>query len=139
MKYRILILLAGMCIFAGCATRPISNELATPCPDERIIDNAYMQPSVDTGTVIIKRDEGVAGSPCSSRVFVDAKPVADIRVAEKVVLYISEGEHIFSAWPNGLCGGGMTEVKSRVEKGKQISFRIGYGSNGHFSISPTAF
>jgi hypothetical protein len=106
---------------------------------ERILNRHFLQPAQGTGEVTIKRDSGFSGSACSSRIFVDGRPIADIRGSEKVVLYLPEGEHILSAWPNGICGGGMTEVKAVIKAGTQSSFRIGYGSNGDFSINPTAF
>jgi type IV pilus biogenesis protein CpaD/CtpE len=124
---------------AGCATRPISNSEAVPAPVERILAPSLLQPSAESGKVTVKRDSGFGGSACTSRVFVDAKPVADLRASEKVVVYLPAGEHIFSAWPNGICGGGMSEVRATVKVGAEISFRIGYGSNGDFTINATAF
>ncbi|WP_415713229.1 hypothetical protein [Maridesulfovibrio sp.] len=139
MKYRFLVFVFCVSLLAGCATRPIANELAEPVSSENIIDNIYFESSVDTGQVTIKRDEGFGGSGCSTRFFVDAKPIVDLSVSEKIVLYIPEGDHILSAWPNGLCGGGMAEIKTTIKKGAEATFRIGWGSNGDFFISPTAF
>lgn len=136
---RAAILLLIVVVFSGCATQPISNTLAAPAPMERIIDKRYLQPGPRTGEVTVKRDSGFCGSACSSRIFVDGHPVADIRVSEKVVLYLPEGDHILSAWPNGICGGGMTELRAIVKAGTQSNYRVGYGSNGDFTINPTAF
>jgi hypothetical protein len=33
----------------------------------------------------------------------------------------------------------MSEVKAVVKSGAQPCFRVGYGSNGDFSINPAAF
>ena len=125
-------------LLTSCATRPISNAEAIHVPSEQILSRLLLEQKPKTGQVVIKRDSGIFGSACSSRVFVDGNPVADIGAAEKIVLYIPEGEHIFSAWPNGICGGGMSEVKAMVRAGSQSNFRIGYGSNGDFTINPTA-
>lgn len=108
-------------------------------PSERVIDSKYLDPKSDTGKVTVKRDSGIGGSACSSRIFVNAKPVADIRTSEKVVLYLPSADYIFSAWPNGMCGGGMSEVRASVKTGEELNFRVGYGSNGDFSINATAF
>lgn len=124
---------------SGCATRPVSNAEAIAVPMERILDMGYLRPAVSTGEVTVKRDSGLGGSACSSRIFVNAKPVADIRTSEKVTLYLPEAEYILSAWPNGICGGGMSEVRAAVKSGGHLSFRVGYGSNGDFSINATAF
>ncbi|KAF3981999.1 MAG: hypothetical protein HFP78_03830 [Methylococcales symbiont of Hymedesmia sp. n. MRB-2018] len=139
MNYRLTILLLILIALSGCATRPISNTIAIPAPMERILDTHYLKPGPGTGEVTVKRDSGFGGSACSSRIFVDGHPVADIRVSEKVVLYLPEGEHILSAWPNGICGGGMTEIKAVIKAGTPSSYRVGYGSNGDFAINPTAF
>jgi len=136
---RLTILLLVLIVLSSCATRPISNTAAIPVPMDRILNTNYLQPAPGTGKVIVKRDKGFMGSLCSTRIFVDGRPVADIRPSEKIVLYLPEGEHILSAWPNGICGGGMAEVKAVIKAGTQLSYRIGYGSNGDFSIFPTAF
>jgi hypothetical protein len=134
-----LSLIAVALAVAGCATRPVSNSEASHVPSSRIIDSKLLQPSPDSGVVTVKRDSGFGGSACSSRVFVNAKPVADLQTSEKVVVYLPAGEYVFSAWPNGICGGGMSEVRALVKSGSELSFRIGYGSNGDFTINATAF
>lgn len=123
----------------GCATRPLSNAESKPIPSAQIIDSRYLNKTSNTGTVTVKRDSGFGGSACSSRVFVNAQPIADINAAEKVVLYLPANEYIISAWPNGVCGGGMSEVRANVTPGGELNFRIGYGSNGDFTINATAF
>jgi hypothetical protein len=126
-------------VISGCATRPMSNAESNPVPSSRIIDARYLSNSPNTGIVTVKRDGGLGGSACTSRVFVNAKPIADLDPAEKVVLYLPENEYVLSAWPNGICGGGMSEVRANVKIGSELNFRIGYGSNGDFTINATAF
>jgi hypothetical protein len=92
-----------------------------------------------TGTLIVKRDNGFVGSACSSRVFLDANPVADVAPSEKIVLHLPEGEYLVGAEPNGLCAGGLRETRVAVRGGKIVTYRIGYGDNGDFFILPTAF
>lgn len=133
------LIILSMLSIAGCATQPISSSVAMNVPNERVIDSKYSQPAPETGQVTVKRDSGFFGAACSARIFVNAKPVADIRASEKVVLHLSSGDYIFSAWPNGMCGGGMSEVRSTVKVGDDLKFRVGYGSNGDFSINATAF
>ena len=126
-------------LIAGCATQPISNSEASPVPADQILTNRFSAQLPNTGEVVIKRDSGIGGSVCSSRIFVDGIPIANVAVSEKLVLYIPKGEHIFSARPNGICGGGLSEVKSSIGAGTVSTFRVGYGSNGDFFINPTAF
>jgi hypothetical protein len=110
-KLTTLASLVMVAALTGCATRPISNFDAANVPAERVIDSRYLQPIPSAGLVTIKRDSGFFGGACSTRIFVNAKPVADIRTSEKVVLYLAEEEYVFSAWPN-VCGGGLSEVRA---------------------------
>lgn len=135
---RILVMLSTF-VITGCATQPIPNSAAVSVPSERVIDSKYLQPIPEGGQVTVKRDGGALGSMCSTRVFINAKPIADIRVSEKVVLYLAYGEYIFSTSSNGICGGGVSELRSSVKVGDELNFRIGYGASGDITISPTAF
>ncbi|WP_113391694.1 hypothetical protein [Escherichia coli] len=128
-----------MLALVGCATKPVSNEQATPVPEKQIISTALLEKRDGTGEVIIKRDSGFFGSACFSRVYVDGKEVADLGTAQKVVVYPTIGDHVFSAWPKGVCGGGMSEQAGNVTTDRTLMYRIGYGSNGEYGIHPTAF
>jgi len=134
----IVILIVGMAI-PGCATTPIPNTVATMAPASQILDNSYFKAEPELVEVTVKRDSGIIGSACSSRIFVDGKPVANINVSEKIVLYLTKTDHMLGAWPNGICGGGMSEVRTNLISGSPASFRVGYGSNGDFFINQTAF
>lgn len=137
MKRTLIVL--SICLMAGCATKPVTNEQAKEVPVKQIIDNTLLAKGEGTGKVIIKRDSGFMGSACLTRVYVDGKEVADLDTAEKVTVYPKFGDHIFSAWPKGVCGGGMSEQSGKVTEGGMLMYRIGYGTNGDFGIYPTAF
>lgn len=136
---RILAVIALAALITGCATKPISTELAKSVPEKQILDKSLLTPKENTGKVIIKRDSGFMGSGCLSTVYVDGKEIANLDPAEKIEIYPSVGRHIFSAWPKGLCGGGMSEQEGVVVNDKTIMYRIGYGTNGDYGIYPTAF
>ena len=123
----------------GCATQPVSTAEAVPVPPDRILAPELLQQADGRGTVIVKRDSGKMGSGCSARLFVDAKPAADLRTSERVTLHLPGGDHILSAQPNGLCGGGMVETSVRVTPLKTHTFRMGYGTAMDFTFTPTAF
>jgi len=123
----------------GCATKPVTNEQAKDVPVSQIIDKTMLSKKENTGAVIIKRDSGFMGSACLTRVYIDGKEIADLDTSEKVTVYPLVGEHIFSAWPKGLCGGGMSEQSGKVNTDKPLMYRVGYGTNGDFGIYPTAF
>jgi len=116
------LLTLSFCFLAGCATKPVTNEQAKDVPAKQIIDSTLLVKNADSGKVIIKRDSGFMGSACLTRVYVDGKDVADLDTAEKVTVYPKSGDHIFSAWPKGICGGGMSEQSGKVtENGTLIS------------------
>lgn len=123
----------------GCATQPVSTAEAVPVPRDRILAPELLQQEYGRGAVIIKRDSGLGGSGCSARVFVNAKPAADLRPSERVILHLPAGDHILSAQPNGICGGGMVETRVRVTPTETATFRMGYGTAGDFTFTPTAF
>lgn len=123
----------------GCATKPISTEQAKPAPAKQILDETLFSKKPGTGEVVIKRDSGYVGSACLSRVYVDGHEVADLDPEQKITIYPALGDHIFSAWPKGMCGGGMSEQAGKVIEGKVLTYRIGYGSGSEFGIYPTAF
>lgn len=142
MTFKNVITISGLfttLALCGCATTPISSEQAILIPKNQVIDNRYMEQSPGTGEVIIIRDDGFVGSACSSTVFVDYVPIAVLWRAEKIVLYLPEGDHIFGAWPKGICGGGQFENRGTVQIGKRITFRTGYGPKGDYYIVPNAF
>jgi hypothetical protein len=75
----------------------------------------WLSQSQYTGSLIIERDTGFMGSTCTVRVFIDARPVADLAPAEKVALFVPFGEHVVGATSNGvLCGSGTSEATAVV-------------------------
>src|SRR5579863_6724163 len=78
--------LALIVMLAGCATRPVADTDARAIPADQVIDSTYLSEAPGTGRVTVKRDSGFLSGGCVARLFVDAKPVADLRRSEKVVL-----------------------------------------------------
>jgi len=130
-------LLAVTLLLCGCATAPISTSKAHAVPPERVLSSAYLTQRPGTCLVIVKRDTGILGSPCSSRVFVDSHPVAELATGEKVSLYLIPGEHIIGA-DSKACAGGLPEASIFARPDRPAALRIRYGTNGDFSIQPTA-
>ena len=128
-------------LLSGCASTPISTSDSLLVPDSQILPGGrkFLTQDKNSGQVIIKRDAGFTGSACSTRIYLDAKPVVDLEIAQKFILNLPAGEYIISAEPNGMCGGGLTEVKTTVKQGTQSVFRYGTSGNGSPSIYPTAF
>lgn len=139
MKYKLLGLLSFSLILCSCATSIVSNYDATPVPKDRVLDSTFLMPKNLANTLVVKRDSGVGGSACNSRVFLNGQPIADLATSEKITFYLLDGEYIVSAWPKGICAGRMAEVRVIMSGGKGQTLRIGYGSNGDYYLVPTAF
>ncbi|WP_312273611.1 hypothetical protein [Pseudescherichia sp.] len=139
MKMKRIFLTVVFLGIAGCATKPITNDQAKEVPAQRLVDPSLTTQRDKTGPVVIKRDDGLRGSICTVRVFADSKPVADLKSAEKVTLYLAAGEHVFSAQGTGACYGGLSGQAGKVSEEKTLTYRIGLGSVGDFAIYPEAF
>lgn len=92
-----------------------------------------------TTPVVVKRDSGAMGAACSTRIYLDGRPMADVRPVEKVTFHLVPGDYILSAQPNGICAGALQEVRASVRAGAPLTFRVGSGTNGEFIFVPTAF
>ena len=139
LKIRYLVsslLVAGL---AACATatEPVSGVEAVDVPYSRILDAKYLKPTSTSGEISIRRDRGFAGAACSTRIFLNGMPLADIETAQKIVIYLPPGEYLIGARPNGICGGGLTEARASVSTGARLAFRFGTSGNGSPSIYPT--
>lgn len=139
MKTIAKILFLAILGLVGCATQPVPTSEAQFVPEDRILDPVYLKKLPDSGEVIVKRDSGIGGSACDTRIFVDGKPMADLATSEKVSFHLKESDYIISAWPKNPCGGGMVETRVTVKRNQTLTFRVGYGSNGDFGMYPTAF
>lgn len=134
-----ILLVVAIALLSGCSTQPVPTQQAKNVSANRIWDKKIVKKSADTGTVIVKRDSGLMGSACLISIYIDGNPLADIDSREKVTFYPKPGRHVLSATPHGWCAGGMVEVGADVVKDKALIYRVGYGANGDFRFSPTAF
>lgn len=123
----------------GCATQPVPNAESRLVQEKDVLGKGWFVRKTNTYPVTIKRDSGWMGSACSTRIYVNGKPVADVSTSEKMVIYLREGEHIFSAKPNGICAGGVSELRANVKSDSPLNIRAAYGTNGEFFLNVTAF
>ncbi|MEX6507445.1 hypothetical protein [Jiella sp. M17.18] len=126
-------------LLGACATSPISDSEATPAASTSSELAKYATAKPGTATVIVKRDAGLMGAACASRLFVDGSVVADLWPGEAVTLHLPVTSTILSVKPEGVCGGGTYETTVTPNPSKESKFRVGYGTNGDFFIVPTAF
>lgn len=133
------LLLAVVLVLAGCASQPISNEQAKMVPKNKIHDTRFLAKSQGSGEVVVKRDDGFTGGGCTARIFLNGKPLADLDVAEKVVINLPPGDYFLGGQGVGMCRDQMSEVKTTVVAGGRQSFRFGYSMHGASSLQATAF
>ncbi|MCM7910098.1 hypothetical protein M8T17_19970 [Enterobacter hormaechei] len=133
------ILLMAIISITGCSTQPIPTNQASVVSADRVWDKNITKNKDNAGTLIVKRDSGFIGSACFTSIYIDGNPIADLDTREKVTIYPKIGRHVLSATPRGWCAGGTVEVEANVELNKPLIYRLGYGANGDFRFSPTAF
>ena len=121
------------------ATGPLPRGMAKTVPNSRVFDTEYLLPSPNTGVVTITRDGSFLPAHHLVKVFIDGKTVVSIGSAQKVVLYLKEGKHIFSVQDAGFGGKIAFEIACNIEIGEKRALRIGMLSRGDFYICETAF
>jgi hypothetical protein len=136
---RFLVLFLMLLSLAACATTPLTINQAAAVPESRILAPQLLAQASNTGSLVVKRDSGFMGSACTIRVFVDAVPVADLKSAERVELFVPLGEHSVVATSNGICGGGTSEAAVVIMPERQRILRIASGQSGDIFLQPSGF
>ena len=134
--------LAGflMLFLTSCATTPLAINQTAAVSESRILAPQLLAQASNTGSLVVKRDSGFMGSACTIRVFVDAVPVADLKPAEKIEVFVGLGEHSVVVSPNGVfCGGGTSEAAVVIMPERQRILRIAAGQSGDIFLQPSAF
>lgn len=130
---------AAAFILAGCATQPMSNNEATRVPAERVAKPALTVAQAGTGSIVVKRDSGLAGSACTFRLFIDGEAFADISHRELIQIYLPPGEYILSAKGLNVCGAGTIETALKLDTEQVRTYRIAFGAGMDAQLLPTAF
>jgi hypothetical protein len=125
---------------AGCATTPLTLKQTAAVPESRVLARQLLSQTSNSGSLVVKRDSGFMGSACTIRVFVDAVPVADLKPAERVELFVALGEHsVVVTATGGICGGGTSEAAVIIMPERQRILRIASGQSGDIFLQPSAF
>jgi hypothetical protein len=125
---------------AACATTPLTVNQTAAAPNSRILAPQLLSQTSNSGSLVVKRDSGFMGSACTIRVFVDAVPVADLRPAEKVELFVALGEHsVVATATSGICGGGTSEAAVVIIPERERILRIAAGQSGDIFLQPSSF
>ena len=125
---------------SACATTPLTVNQTLAVPKSRVLAPEFLSQTSNSGSLVVKRDSGFMGSACTIRVFVDAVPVADLRPAEKVELFVALGEHsVVATAATAICGGGTSEAAIVIMPERQRILRIASGQSGDIFLQPSAF
>ena len=137
---RNLALITLLLSLTACATTPLTVNQTVAVPQTRVLALQLLTQTSNSGSLVVKRDSGFMGSACTIRVFVDAVPVADLRPAEKVELFVALGEHsVVVTATAGICGGGTSEAAVLIMPERQRILRIAAGQSGDIFLQPSAF
>ena len=129
----------ALVVLAGCATTPLSNAAASVAPSSRVLAPDLQVQREGTIKLTIKRDGGFMGAACAHKVFIDGRPVAQLRSGEMVQFFVKPGRYMLGATAEGICGGGTAEAQAIVDGGRVSNYRISAGQDGTLALSPTAF
>lgn len=137
---RNLALVTLLLSLTACATTPLTLNQSAAVPESRILARQFLSETANSGSLVVKRDSGFMGSACTIRVFVDAVPVADLKPAEKVELFVALGEHsVVATATSGICGGGTSEAAVVIMPERQRILRIASGQSGDIFLQPSSF
>jgi hypothetical protein len=143
MKKLLLFAVLGL---SGCATSPVPTTAPMQKPIVILAPDVFNQ--LDNGGAIsVARDTGWVSSKCRLRLYLDAKPIADMQPGETALFYASPGKHMLATGPspesNVLCRSAAEsmrrEVSVDVTAGQTARFRQAISANGEPSLMPTAF
>ncbi len=137
---RWLLLVLFPLALAACATTPLTLDQTNSIAQSRVLAPQLLSQTSNSGSLVVKRDSGFMGSACTIRVFVDAVPVADLKPAEKVELFVPLGEHSVVVTATGaICGGGTSEALVQIMPERQRILRIAAGQSGDIFLQPSAY
>ena len=125
----------------ACSFTPTATSDAVPAPREQVMaPELLLEWREGTSEVVIKRDNIGSGRFCPLRVYANGVPIADLRIGEKVTVFLPDGDHILGAEKRGICSGnGIVEITAGVSATKANVFRYGPAGNGVGMLMPTAF
>ena len=121
---------------SGCATTEVSSDRARPVPAARVFAPQLTEPDPAKAHVVIKRDEGLLGSPMTIHLFANADTVADIEPGELINLYLKPGRQILVI-NDSLQLTGSPAISFICEAGETKVYRISVPGGGGFILQPT--
>lgn len=130
----------ALAFLSACATTPQSSETAKAVPPERVYAKQLTEAKTGKGILIITRDVGMMGMACAAKIYIEGERIADLRIGERIMLYLDPGEYIVGvSQQGGICGGGTDQTEAKVTLEKTARLRVAAGQSGDLKIEPSAF
>ncbi len=126
-------------LLSACAAGPVATSRTNDVPASRILTQKWRSQSPGTGRLVVKRDSGVVRAACDIRVSVDNTPVADLRPAEKIALFLPAGDHVIKGETKGICRGGASEITMEISADAERIVRIVSGKKDGIELRGTFF
>lgn len=133
-------LIFAILLLTSCASSPVPLNNATLAPSERLLafQEVIQGPS---GTLVLTRDKGLAGSACYSGFFINDVLAARLSPSETGRFYLPPGELVLRSGLDprgkGLCGvrhDEWTQRETILREGEIKYFRMSIDVNGKFDI-----
>lgn len=132
-------------LMCACAHGPVSSQSAPEVPDKRVFNTELTTPGPDRTEVILTRDKLELGIACSIRIWVDNSEVADIRVGERIRLFVAPGTHAIRVHRRGFyCKHSQNTAEAQFDavQGSTVVLRItsgwAVGQNSLIAIVPSS-
>jgi len=132
MKTLIAIMILAALGLAGCSTTPILMSQAQEIPSHE--KQNYINPTPNSGHIVVVRDSGTAGSACMPDVYLNGVLVANsLTEGGKLDFYPPAGNYILSTAT--FCGKGSTPLAITVVPNQIQIFDLGL-RHGTFILIP---
>jgi hypothetical protein len=137
LKFTLPMSLVSCALVMACATTPTPSDQAKP--PSKIFDHSVVTPRNAGGSVLVTRDQGVAGSACPVLLTLEGRPIAELQAGEATTLYLAPGEYILARGAGtGLCYGHSTPALSfSLKSGERRAYRFSTDGAGNTLLIPS--
>lgn len=131
---RILGMLLGTVLLAGCSTSTPSLDETDQVPKERLYNYQFR----DDGDafLVVSREREFLGSVCNTRLIIDSRLAAEIQAGESARFRLPAGLRVVSVQGDGICRGEAPKQVVHVQNGQTTHYRITVDSGLNIGLVP---
>jgi hypothetical protein len=109
----------------GCHWAPLATLASVTAPNKEDIQAPeYLTERLGTVPVIVSRDAEFLPTGFPEQLYLEGAPVAKLRPAHKITIYLYPGTYRLAVGPNCTCGSGFSEVEAQVSLQDPPTYRI---------------